>query len=207
MSTTPPAVPACLSTPDSAKPGQKGGTLIFEGVESLDEHRRLICDPDGYRPERCLHCGCLCLHAHEFRERTLIGIESGSVETIRCYRCTDRKCRAVWRILPAAVARHLHRAWETVQDATSEPAIARTVPRTTLRRWLGRLHLVATQLTQLLAATAVPVVLAVTDGLSIACRRAALVAALVEGGLLGRQDCLQQLAAWVHRLKPGVRLM
>ena len=65
MNPTPPAAPACLCTPYSSKPDQKGGTLIFEGVDSLQEHRQLLGDPDAYRPQRCGCCGCLRLHAHD----------------------------------------------------------------------------------------------------------------------------------------------
>ena len=126
------------------------------------------------------------------------------VEAIRRYQCAEEDCEAVWRILPAVIARHLHRTWETVQAATSEPT---RVSATTVRRWLGRLQLVATQLTQLLATTAEEAVLAITDRLSIACTRAELVLALARGAVLSRSRRLQQLAAWVHRLQPGVRLM
>jgi len=204
MTKTTPAVPACLLTPYSAKPGQKGGTLIVETVTTLQEHRRLICDPDGYRPGRCTRCGCPRMHAHDFRERVLLEVGRRTEETIRRYQCADRGCRAVWRILPAVIARHLHRTWETVQAATSEPS---RLPKTTSRRWLARLQLVATQLLQLLATTADRAVLAFTDPLSIVCTRAELVAALAAGGVLSLSRPLQQLANWVHRLQPGVRLM
>jgi hypothetical protein len=205
MTTTTPAVPACLLTPYSAKPNQKGGTLVAEAVESLQEHRRLVCDPDAYRPERCPRCGFSRLHAHDFRDRTLVDERTERVETIRRYQCMGEGCEAVWRILPAVIARHLHRAWETVEAATSKPSCSK-LPKTTLRRWLARLQLVATQLTQLLATTAEPV-LAITDPLCIACTRSELVAALAGGGVLDRLHRLQQFAGWLHRLEPGVRLM
>ena len=204
MTNTIPAVPACLLTPYSAKPGHKGGTLIVETVTTLREHRRLICDPDGYRPGRCPRCGCPRMHAHDFRERVLVEAKRRTEETIRRYLCADKGCGAVWRILPAAIARHLHRTWETVQAATSEPS---KLPKTTSRRWLARLRLAATLLIQVLATTADRAVLVVTDPLSIACTRAELVAALAGGGVLSRARPLQQLANWVHRLQPGVRLM
>ena len=203
MKTTPPAAPACLCTPYSAKPDQKGGTLIFEGVGSLQEHRQLLCDPDAYRPQQCGCCGCLRLHAHDFRERVLDDGEQVLFESIRRFRCANKECKAVWRVLPAVIARHLHRTWETVQRAMSGST---KVPEATVRRWRGRLGRVATRLTQLLA-TASEAVRAVTDPLSIVCTRAELVAAGVAGGLLSPSRRLQQLAAWVHRLEPGVRLM
>ena len=203
MTTTSPAVPACLSTPYSSKPDHKGGTLIFEGVDSLQEHRQLLCDPGGYRPERCSSCGSLRLHAHDFRVRVLDDGEQILVETIRRFRCANKACKAVWRILPAVIARHLHRTWQTVQQAASGST---KVSEATVRRWRTRLGRVATGLTQLLATTAEQV-RAVTDSLSIACTRVELVAALVAGGLLDRSRQLQQLAAWIHRIEPGVRLV
>ncbi|MBC8426293.1 hypothetical protein H8E07_19425, partial [bacterium] len=145
MTTTTPAVPACLGTPYSAKPEQKGGTLIVEGVDTLAQHRARLCDPDGYRPERCPRCSCSCLHAHDFRERVLDDGEQVLVETIRRFRCTYEACTAVWRVLPEVIARHLHRTWETVQQATSGST---KVPEATVRRWRVRLGLVATRLTQ-----------------------------------------------------------
>ena len=90
MTKTTPAVPACLSTPYSAKPGQKGGTLIAEAVTTLREHRRLVCDPDAYRPGGCPRCRCPCMHAHDFRERVLVEVERRTVETIRRYLCADK---------------------------------------------------------------------------------------------------------------------
>jgi len=144
------------------------------------------------------------MHAHDFRERVLVEVGRRTVETIRRYQCTDEDCGAVWRILPAVIARHLHRTWQTVQAATSEPS---RLPKTTSRRWLARLRLAATLLIQLLSTTAERTVLAVTDPLSIACTRSELVAALAGGGVLSPRRRLQQLANWVHRLQPGVRLM
>lgn len=201
-----PAVAACLTTPYSAKPDQKGGTLIIDSVTTMAEHRELVCDSDVYRPEGCPRCGCVSVHAHDFRERVLVDQDRVTVERIRRYQCAHPECGAVWRILPAVIARHLHRTWQAVQDATSAPSCSK-LPASTLRRWLVRLQLVATQLIQLLAATADPAVLGITDHLSISCSRAELVAALTGGGVLSRSARLEQLAAWVHRLQPGIRLM
>lgn len=204
MTTESPAVPACLLRPYSATPTQKGGTLIAESVTSLEEHRRLVCDPDAYRPERCPRCGCEQLHAHDFRTRVLDDGRSRQGEVIRRYLCASEECEATWRVLPAVIARHLHRTWDTVQAATSGPT---KVPATTVGRWLGRLQLVAVHLLQLLCGSAEPGVLAVLDELPLDCRRGELALALAEGGVLSRRQRLQQLAVWVHRLQPGLRLM
>ena len=90
-----PASPDCLNRPYSATPGQRGGTLIAEGVVSRAEHRSRLADPDGYRPDECLCCGHDRLHAHDFRERKLQG--ESDWETFRRYRCV--LCRAVWMVL------------------------------------------------------------------------------------------------------------
>lgn len=48
---------------------QNGGTLLAEEVTEAAAHERRLCDPDGYRPERCPRCGHEVLHVHGYRER------------------------------------------------------------------------------------------------------------------------------------------
>ena len=207
-----PAPQACLMTPYSAKPGQKGGTLISEDVVTLEAHRARLVDPDGYRPERCEHCGLHRLHAHDFRTRVLRGDPETPAELIRRYLCPA--CCAVWRVLPAFIARRLHRRWAVVQAVvTSCGAVAATgaepqvsVPARTADRWAGRLCATAILLTQLLAAAGHQVV-EVLGTTGTACSRAELVDALAAAGLVEPARKLEQLAGWVHRLAPGVRLM
>ena len=65
---------------------------------------------------------------------------------------------ATWRILPMFLARHLWRAWKTVERvvmpaATPPSAAAPTVPARTERRWRGRFAASARMLVVLLAAS------------------------------------------------------
>ena len=207
-----PAPPACLTKPYSAKPSQKGGTLIAEGVVTLDDHRRRLLVPDDYRPERCGHCGACRLHAHDFRERVFLNDSETPCRRIRRYLCSG--CRAVWQVLPALLARHLHRRWEVVQSAAvAAEELASTgterrvqVPDRTTRRWRARLRAAAVLLSQLFA-TAGQEVAEVLGRVGVDCCRAELIDALVAADLVEPSQKLGQLAAWIHRLVPGIRLM
>ena len=205
-----PAAPVCLTTPYAAKPGQKGGTLIAEGVTGFDEHRRLV-ETDGYRPGGCPLCDRY-LHVLDLRPRKLRDQPDSAEELICRYRC--RPCKAVWQVLPGFIARHLHRTWGAVQSAVvAAEALERTgsewrVTRkpSTLKRWLGRLSSSAVVLTQAFAATGAQVgtMWRVLGGW---CTRAELVEALAGEGLTEKRLKLEQLACWIHRLVPGLRLM
>ncbi len=209
---THPAIPACLITPYSSKPLQKGGTLIAEDVVDLDEHRRRMSDPDAYRPARCFHCDSVRLHAHDFRDRRLRGDPGTAWETIRRYLCAS--CQGVWQVLPAVICRHLHRRWDVVQSSvTSSGAMAPegrarrpAVPGETVRRWMGRLQLSALVLTQVLAGAGAAVA-DVVGQVGMDCTRGELVDALATAGVVQGPRKLEQLAGWIHRLVPGVRLM
>lgn len=209
---THPAVPACLTTPYSAKPRQKGGTLIAEDVTTREMHRELIEDPDGYRPRRCGHCGERRLHAHDFRDRVLRADPDSAAESIRRFVCVS--CHAIWQVLPAFLARHLHRNWATVQSVMAKAGLLTSVasdrrirvPERTVRRWAARLEATAIQLVQLLA-TAGGDVLPVLGRIEPGCSRARLVDVLAEAGLVDACRKVAQVAAWVHRLLPGIRLM
>jgi len=208
-----PAPPVCLTVPYSAKPWQKGGTLIAEEVTSRVEHRRWLADPDGYRPECCRHCGLRRLHAHDFRERVLRAEPGTPVEMIRRYLCAA--CKAVWQVLPGFIARHLHRSWPVVQSAAvANGDIAATggerrvpVPGRTVRRWSSRLGASAAQLIQVVSAAAGQEVTELLRLTGTACDRAAFVDAVAEVGLGAPAAKLHQLAGWLHRLVPGIRLM
>ncbi len=205
-----PAAPVCLTTPYAAKPGQKGGTLIAEGVTGFDEHRCLL-ESDGYRPEGCPCCGRY-LHILDLRPRKLRDQPDSAEELICRYRC--RPCKAVWQVLPGFIARYLHRTWGAVQSAVAATgALERTgsewrVTRKpgTLKRWLGRLGSSAVVLTQALAARGAQVE-AVLRALGAWCTRAELVEALASTGRIEKRLKLEQLACWIHRLMPGLRLM
>ena len=207
-----PATPACLIRPYSSKPSQKGGTLIAADVVDLAEHQRRMWDPDVYRPRRCFSCDSDCLHAHDFRSRVLRGDSLSVSELIRRYRCVS--CRGVWQVLPAVICRHLHRRWEVVQSAVAvEDGVSREggeekplVPRQTVHRWLDRLMMSALILTQTLAGAGAAVA-DVIGRVGMDCTRGELVDALAASDVIQGPRKLEQLAGWIHRLAPGVRLM
>jgi len=206
-----PALPEYLNTPYAAKPSQRGGTLIAEDVWDLEEHRRRVAGPDGYRPDGCPHCRGV-VHGHGCRTRRLRDQPESAAEEIRRYMCS--LCRAVWQVLPAFVARHLHRTWGAVQsrlvaagaleDTGAEWRVG--AKPTTSERFVARLMAVASVLSQALVESveeAAPVI----RELGIGCSRRQLVEGLAGAGLVEQQHKLGQLASWVHRLVPGVRVM
>lgn len=204
----PPRAKVCL-TRSYASRRIKGGTVIAEDVRDLETHRRKILDPDEYRAtiDACWACGSKVLHALCMRERTLRGaLETASrVETVRLYRCALKTCGAVFTVLPAVIARHLWRLWQTVEDSVSGKV---TVPESTQRRWLGRLCSSASRLLQTIAAKAASLF---SEGfvskLSKVTTRLELVEALRSTQGEFALNTFAVLAAWIHRLEPGVRLM
>lgn len=206
-----PALPEYLNTPYSAKPWQHGGTLIAEDVQDFEDHRRKVLDPHWYRPDGCPRCSGF-LVGHGCRYRILRDQPDSAGEEIRRYRCPP--CHAVWQVLPAFLARHLHRTWGAVQSRlVAAGALERTgaewrVPSkpTTLHRWLTRLTAVATVLTQALAESGGEGA-AVVAHLGPHCRRVDLVEALARAGVVAKQLKIGGLACWVHRIVPGVRVM
>jgi len=202
----PPAAAPCLKRPRPSS--QKGGTLIAENVIDLVTHRRLVCDPDGYRPAECLNCHHTVLHMHERRIRLLMGDPEAMTVDIAIYRCAN--CDGVWRVLPRFVARHLWRSWQVVEAATSEggaPPSQPKIPERTLLRWRERLRSQASLLVQLLATSGNTCLEAVVHALGIEAVRSALVAAYASrfSSLPGTQ--LASFSALIHRLGPGLRLM
>lgn len=206
-----PVALAVLNTPYATKPGQRGGTLIAEAVCDAKEHRRLL-ESGGYRPDGCPLCDRF-LHVLDQRSRTLRDPSGSTTEELICrFRC--RPCRAVWQVLPGFIARHLHTSWDVVQTAVdefsapegtaSEQGITRQT--STLRRWRGRLASSASVLMQALLGVGAAVE-AVLNKVGAWCTRADLVDALAQAGLV-REECkFKDLACWIHRTAPGVRLM
>ena len=206
-----PAAPAVLSTPYSTQPEQKGGTLIAESVCDVKEHHRLL-ENGGYRPEGCPRCG-RSLHILGRRTRKLRDLSGSTTQEVICrYRC--RPCGAVWQVLPAFIARHLHRRWDTVQTAVAtahrpEPASSPPrVPRqsSTFRRWRGRLASSALVLMQALAAAGAAMG-AVLKEVGAWCTRAEMVEVLARAGRVAKGCAYQDLACWIHRVAPGLRLI
>lgn len=203
-----PAAPAVLCTLDSTKPGQKGGTLIAESVCDVNEHRRLLKN-GGYRPERCPHCGGF-LHVLGRRTRRLRDLSGSTTEESICrYRC--RPCGAVWQVLPGFIARHLHRRWDTVQTVVAAPERTSARPRvtrqtSTVRRWRRRLASSALMLMQALEAAGAAVE-AVLNEVGSWCTRDEMVEVLARAGVVGKGCKYKDLAGWIHRIFPGLRLI
>ena len=193
--------------------------MIAESVVDLETHERLLGN-GGYRPPGCRRCG-RPMHIHEYRERLLLGDPRGSTG-IAIFQCADReRCGAVTRVLPAFLARHLWRAWPTVEGAIAETrdtgdeaeaaARAGPVPERTIRRWRTRLAASAAALVVVLgtAASTVPELHRVVQQVGLAGTRAELVEALVTRAEPRPKPGLRlaTTAAVIHRLVPGVRLM
>jgi hypothetical protein len=191
----PPPAAVCLERP--YRSSQKGGTLIAEAVSDLATHRRLLAEPDGYRPQRCPHCGCQRLHAHDFRERHLRGDPHEVRITVRRYLCTG--CGGCWQVLPRLVARWLWRSWSVVEQALELVVGLVVVPEQTLRRWRRRLSSQARSVVQALAGSARPALERTAAALGLGATRRALIERCAVS--------LAGLAALVHRLMPGLRLM
>lgn len=103
--------------------------------------------------------------------------------------------------LPALLARHLWRRWVVVAAATvgRRPHDWPSVPKRTRRRWMARLRGVARVLPQALAASGSATLEGVAQRVGVMATRLDLLGAL---GL-----SLSEVAALLHRLAPGLRLM
>lgn len=202
-----PADEACLCRAYSST--QKGGTLIAEDVHDLEAHEQRLAQPDSYRPASCPRCGSK-MHIHDLRPRGLHGEAAVATEVLR-FRCADRaRCGAGWQVLPAFLARCLWGSWARVAGALA--AVDPTpVPRRTQRRWRARLAGSARMLVGVLSSDAAAWV-ALASAVGLDARRidvlraySAAPARLSEAFI--PQGCFAELAAAVHRLCAGVRLM
>jgi len=205
---SPPQPPKYLDRPYPSS--QKGGTLIAEDVTDLETHEKRLHDLDSYRPSCCPRCGHGRLHVHDYPWRVLRGerapkddakrVEVPSIRVIR-HRCANQTCKAVWRTLPALLARHLWRRWVVVDAATvgHRPHDWPEVPARTRRRWLARLLGAARVLTQALAVSGSTLWEDVAKRVGATATRLDLLGAL--------ELPLSSVAALLHRLAPGLRLM
>jgi hypothetical protein len=210
----PPDPENCLIT--SRVSTHKGGTLVDEDVRDLVDHQRRISDPDGYRPACCPRCGHRGLHVHCYPERQPRGDpRMPPVIRIAQYVCASSDCGATWRILPMFLARHLWRTWATVErvikpkvdEAATTTDTTPPVPDRTERRWRARLAASARVLVVLLAVSGGAVLEGIAARLGLDATRGALVAAHADLAGVAAGSRLSALAALVHRLEGGVRLM
>lgn len=161
------------------------------------------------------------MHIHDYRSRLLLGHAAGSTQVAR-FRCSNRdECGAVVQVLPAFVARCLWRSWETVETAMEQAAPPSEVPSAagpraevpgrTRRRWRARL-----------CASAAVVLAALATALGGATWLGGMVKSVGLGG--SRAEAVAAfrrqatplpspglgyagLAAVLHRVAPGLRLM
>lgn len=200
----PPDPPRQLTQRYASTPEQRGGTLIAEDVRDRATHARCMCTPDGYRPSRCPRCGHAHLHVHDYIDRVALGEPASAPVRVVRYQCVHPACLALWRVLPAFVARFLWYAWPVVETSTlvpiampappppvpvasPPPSSPRPMPsrpvrvpsRRSVGRWRGRLDASARMLVQVLAALTTPVITALLASLAhlIDATRTELVAA------------------------------
>jgi hypothetical protein len=191
-----PPAPQCLYRPYSSR--QKGGTLIAAAVQDLATHLERVRSPDGYRPATCPTCGHEVMHAHDRRTRQCQLAGAPPQVPIVRHRCAHPDCGAQWQTLPAFLARHLHFVWSHVEQACEgHVPTGRRPSRRTTRRWLGRLASSAAQLVRLACDA---------GGEAAATLRTAFVD--TRGELVDTLALpFAEVAAWVHQLQRGVRLM
>jgi hypothetical protein len=187
--------------------------MIAEDVQTLSAHEQRLCSPDGYRPERCPGCQHDHLHVHDYIGRVLRADAERSWIRIVRYACAA--CGATWRILPLLLARHLWRNWRVVErsaaPAPDTPPTPEgrppTVPARTTRRWSQRLASAALLLTQALATSGRETLRTIAGAVGLEATRGELVSAHATHAASAPGFRLAELAALVHRLVPGLRLM
>ena len=204
----PPPAETCLVRSYASR-AVKGGTLIAEAVTELAMHLRHLA-LGTYRPPCCPVCGA-AMHVHDYPQRRLRASSIGSADVVR-FRCADRTdCGAVFRVLPAFIARHLWRAWDTVEEATRSPEpgekrVPGRVPSRTVARWVARLATSGMAVVVALASSPLGATLAETVGLDGS--RAEVVAGYAAAAPRPRRGQLVgALAGLVHRAAPGIRLV
>lgn len=189
----------CLDRPKLSS--TNGGSLIAVEITDLEGQREALRRPDLVRPNGCQRCWGP-VYVHERRARKLVGHPEAASIDVLIFRCARPECRAVWRVLPKFLARHLWRAWSTVAEAVaSETSTHGPVPKQTKRRWRARLRERAKVLVLVLGGSGGEELGRMAAALSLSALRRDVVEAF--GGLTR----LAELAALVHRLGMGVRVM
>lgn len=201
---------------ESRKSRYKGGTIIAEDVLTLEEHLKRLLDPDGYRPDACGRCGHGVLHLHDYLERKPLGLASGATARVARYICADSACGATWRVLPAWLARHLWWGWAPIEQATvtpdpaqasAMPALGRTPPERTVRRWLGRLASSARHAVTLIVNHGASTLRTVAEVVGLDATRLELVQQYRAFFEVSHGNALGSLAAVMDQLDRGVRVM
>jgi hypothetical protein len=205
----PPSAETCLDTSRVSR--FKGGTLIAEDVHDLGEHLRRMSDPDRYRHWPCPRCRHGTLHVHSRPERHPMGEPTlPPVVVVLQFRCADPECAATWRVLPLFLARHLWHPWKAVErvvEADAGPSSAPSVSPTTQRRWRARLASSARVLCAVLTMSGGAELVDVGMAVGLDGTRGELVEAFQAVGRGVRGERLSPLAAVLHRLERGMRLM
>lgn len=198
-----PAVETCLGR--AVPSSQKGGTLIAEDVRDLAAHEQRLEAPEDYRPPACPRCGAK-LHRHDLRPRVLRSEPAVVTEVVR-FRCADRaRCGAAWQVLPAFLARWLHGSWSRVAQVL-DPRGPASVPRRTRRRWRARLASSARQVVAVLSTAEGPWA-RLAQRMGLETRRVDLVHHHAASFARAAWELvLAELAAALHRLSPGIRLV
>ncbi len=187
---------------DRGRPAkQKGGTLLASEIRSLQDHEAALADPDQVRPSVCLRCRVAAVHVHERRNRVFRGeVEGPSGTEVLIFRCADQEnCGAIWRVLPAFLARHLWRRWSVVgASVLRHPARRHRVAPRTRQRWRARLQTSAAVLVALLGATGLERWTGLAARVGAAGNRFELALAA---------ESLPELACAIDHGRPGVRVM
>lgn len=171
------------------------------------------------------------MHRHDYTDRKALGAHGPDPVVVVRFQCANPSCCALWRVLPAFVARHLWYVWSAVESAalaalpppappepspslpspspSPRPTPSRRPSQRTMSRWRKRLASSARVLVQLFATLGAPVFIAMISLLvhGIDATRDALVAAYGEALGLPAKGRLAALAGHVHRAAPGLRLV
>ncbi len=128
------------------------------------------------------------------------------------YQCAEALCGATWRILPMFLARHLWRVWKTVERVALPGVVppssaALPIPERTRSRWRSRLAAAARVLVVLLAASGGQALESVAARVGIDASRAEFVQGYAEQIDVPPGARLAAVAAEIHQLERGIRLM
>jgi len=114
---------------------------MLPGIETLKQHQeQLREDPDGYRPERCAHCGKAGMHLHGHYERNAprgegMALSLGSLFIPRFY-CP--KCRATCSRLPACLSPRRQYWWKRQQGVLERLISGASIREAARRMKAGR---------------------------------------------------------------------